>query len=201
MTPAITTQPRLTFEEFLDYDDGTGRRFELIDGLPIPMPEPSEMHEDIAEYLAAVFKQAVSQMGYRWKVKTSRLIKMPIGAHADGRRPDLALINDPEDPETRAIYTPPHLVIEIASRNWAEDLQKKLADYRLMKVPLYWVVDYRGQIPEKHCQRGKGVKTIVFTLQNFNYKREEFIGDEVIPCQPFQKLELTTNLIVNKGEP
>jgi hypothetical protein len=33
---AAITQP-LTFEEFLAWDDGSGRTFELLDGLPVPL--------------------------------------------------------------------------------------------------------------------------------------------------------------------
>ncbi|MEN2383799.1 MAG: hypothetical protein HEQ35_31680 [Gloeotrichia echinulata IR180] len=33
---ASVTQP-LTFEEFLTWDDGSGREFELLDGIPVPL--------------------------------------------------------------------------------------------------------------------------------------------------------------------
>lgn len=34
------TQP-LTFEEFLAWNDGSGREFELLDGIPVPLSEPA----------------------------------------------------------------------------------------------------------------------------------------------------------------
>lgn len=34
-------QKPLTFAEFLAWDDGTGRDFELINGLPMPISEPN----------------------------------------------------------------------------------------------------------------------------------------------------------------
>lgn len=55
---AIQSQPHLTFEQFLDYDDGTARRFELFDGIPVPMPEPSDLHEDIINALKQSFVAA-----------------------------------------------------------------------------------------------------------------------------------------------
>jgi hypothetical protein len=35
---ATVTKP-LTFEEFLTWDDGSGRDFELLDGVPVPLCE------------------------------------------------------------------------------------------------------------------------------------------------------------------
>lgn len=49
---ATVTQP-LTFEEFLAWDDGSGRDFELIDGVPVPLSEPNTNHEDLIERLCA----------------------------------------------------------------------------------------------------------------------------------------------------
>ncbi|BAZ52895.1 hypothetical protein NIES4103_55600 [Nostoc sp. NIES-4103] len=47
---ATVTQP-LTFEEFLVWDDGSGRQFELLDGIPGPLSEPNANHEDLIHRL------------------------------------------------------------------------------------------------------------------------------------------------------
>lgn len=47
--PAI--QQPLTFEEFLAWDDGSGRSFELHDGFPMPISDPNARHEDVADVL------------------------------------------------------------------------------------------------------------------------------------------------------
>jgi Uma2 family endonuclease len=49
---ATVTQP-LTFEEFLAWDDGSGREFELLDGIPVPLSEPNANHEDLIQRLCA----------------------------------------------------------------------------------------------------------------------------------------------------
>lgn len=42
MTQGIsTTSNRLTFEEFLAYDDGTDTRYELVNGVLVEMPTES----------------------------------------------------------------------------------------------------------------------------------------------------------------
>jgi Uma2 family endonuclease len=47
---AIAQQP-LTFEAFLDWDDDSGRSFELINGVAMPLSEPTAKHEDVVEGL------------------------------------------------------------------------------------------------------------------------------------------------------
>jgi hypothetical protein len=49
---ATAAEP-LTFEEFLTWDDGTGRSFELRDGFPMPISEPNAKHEDLVQRLCA----------------------------------------------------------------------------------------------------------------------------------------------------
>ena len=43
----------LTFEDFLAWDDGSGRDFELLDGIPVPLSEPNANHEDLIQRLCA----------------------------------------------------------------------------------------------------------------------------------------------------
>ena len=44
-------QKALTFEEFLDWDDGSGRSFELVQGVATPLSEPIAKHEDVVDGL------------------------------------------------------------------------------------------------------------------------------------------------------
>ncbi|NJO43127.1 MAG: hypothetical protein HC769_35190 [Cyanobacteria bacterium CRU_2_1] len=79
MTYAIThPQRKLTFAEFLDYDDGTDNRYELIDGIPILMPEPSKRHEKIVDYLSDRFKAEIARSNLPW-YPSRRLIQIPVG--------------------------------------------------------------------------------------------------------------------------
>ncbi len=39
----------LTFEDFLAWDDRSGRMFELIHGVPMPLSEPNAKHEDVVD--------------------------------------------------------------------------------------------------------------------------------------------------------
>ena len=44
-------QEPLTFAEFLAWNDGSGRNFELRDGFPMPIVDPNAKHEDVADEL------------------------------------------------------------------------------------------------------------------------------------------------------
>ncbi|HAA33082.1 MAG TPA: hypothetical protein DCE56_41870 [Cyanobacteria bacterium UBA8553] len=54
----ITTK-LLTFEQFLDFDDGNEiNEYELVDGRLLLMPEPSELNEELLEFLSFIFELA-----------------------------------------------------------------------------------------------------------------------------------------------
>jgi Uma2 family endonuclease len=46
-----TPTKRLTFEEYLAYDDGTDNRYELVNGDLVLMPPPTGQHADIVDPL------------------------------------------------------------------------------------------------------------------------------------------------------
>jgi hypothetical protein len=50
LTMAVTTQ-KLTFADYLAYDDGSGTRYELVDGDLVPMGLGTGLHGAIAECL------------------------------------------------------------------------------------------------------------------------------------------------------
>jgi Uma2 family endonuclease len=196
-----TTQKTLTFEDFLDYDDGTDHCYELVDGRVVLMPEPSDLHEDIVQFLYEQFSAEIKRLGRLWVPRRNRVIDVPgRGELANGKRPDLVIVtkalSSEEAEKRRGIRSTPHLIVEVASGNWSNDATSKTLAYALLGVPEYWVLDYRGQIPAKDCVRGKGMKTIVFTLNGQRYDRQEYLGDEVIPCKTFPNLRLTTEQMV-----
>jgi Uma2 family endonuclease len=54
-----TTTRRMTLEEYLDYDDGTDTRYELVNGELAEVPSESDLNNLIAVYLLAEFFQFV----------------------------------------------------------------------------------------------------------------------------------------------
>ena len=49
----IATKP-MTLHEYLNYDDGTDTRYELVDGELIAMPTESDLNDQIASFLFAL---------------------------------------------------------------------------------------------------------------------------------------------------
>lgn len=59
ITPAVTK--RLTFEEYLAYEDGTHTRYELVNGELIPMSLGSGQHGAVTEFLN-VFREEIIRL-------------------------------------------------------------------------------------------------------------------------------------------
>ena len=191
----------LTFEQFLNFDDGNEiNEYELVDGKLVLMPEPSELHEEILEFLSFMFELSYRRLKLKYSVRKRNALFLD---EAKARRPDIAIIERPktffEDRPSRGITTKPFMIVEIASSNWSTDLVDKQEEYQAIGVPEYWIVDYWGQIPAKYCWRGKGKKVIVLTLGNGEYQRCEYLPGETIPCQTFPNLTLTVDQVLAAG--
>ncbi len=202
MTPAQLTK-LLSLEEFLELAQADGPLYELVEGILLQMPEPSQLHEEIVGFLDFEFKLQMRLT--QDSTKTTRRRNVLVVAPATGRRPDLALITKTErwreSEIEQSITTVPLLLVEVASSNWSNDLVDKQQEYEALGVPEYWIVDYRGQIPAKYCQRGKGAKVIHLGLDaSGQYQKAEYIGSEVVPCQAFPSLQLTAEQIIQAGE-
>jgi Uma2 family endonuclease len=148
MTQITTPKKLFTFEEFLDYDDGTDTRYELVDGELVEMPPESQVNCDLAKFF--LFELAkhfpIALLAYKdIEVEVS-------GRRATCRLPDLlvhteeskaALIGSKRNLITRDL-PPPALVIEIVSpgtENRNRDYRYKRTEYAARGMAEYWIVD------------------------------------------------------------
>ena len=53
------TPVKLSFEEYLAYDDGTDNRYELVDGDLVMVPLPTADHSDVAADLHALTTESI----------------------------------------------------------------------------------------------------------------------------------------------
>lgn len=124
----ITTNQLLTFEEFLDFDDGTYNIYELVAGKVVPMSEPSGRHESIRTFILIEFGFEIRHRKLNLEPHSNILCKLD---KRDGRRPDLIVMDkDRWAAATQieaALFVPPEMAVEIVSTNWEEDYQKKAA--------------------------------------------------------------------------
>jgi Uma2 family endonuclease len=90
---AVTTQ-KLTFADYLAYDDGSGTRYELVDGDLVPMGIGTGLHGAIAEFLTEQFKIAAQQANQPWTAKDMRIgVRSPRSTRWDTSRiPDVVVL-------------------------------------------------------------------------------------------------------------
>lgn len=125
---AEVAEKRWTVAEFLDWNDGTDRRYELVEGRIVAMAPPSEAHAAIVSNLAAA-------IGHR--LLPSHRLLGAFGARLEGRDDsfyqfDLAVTCAPAE-ATRRYVADPVLMVEVVSPSTQlHDRGRKLDDYRLL---------------------------------------------------------------------
>jgi Uma2 family endonuclease len=141
---------RMTFEEFLNYDDGTDALYELENGELIAMPAESEINRRIAMFLVIYFSQLGIQP-YRLTMKTEMTVS---GKRLSVRVPDLILLSEAGaialEGASRSIVLidmpPPLLVVEVVSPNQEKrDYRYKRSEYAARGIAEYWIVDPKQQ--------------------------------------------------------
>jgi Uma2 family endonuclease len=138
----------LTFEDYLAYDDGIDRRYELVDGVLVEMPPESVENNTIAKIL--LFELAkhfpIALLGHKdTEIEVT-------GRRARCRIPDVlvhteesaaALAGAPRATLTRDM-PPPALVVEVVSPgqdNRERDYRYKHTEYAARGIAEYWIVD------------------------------------------------------------
>jgi Uma2 family endonuclease len=123
---AEPAERRMSLAEFLEWDDGTDTRYELIDGRLRAMAPPVEAHGTIVANLAAAIRP---------KLKPPCRVVVEAGIIPADRadtwyQADLVVTCAPAERGARAIAEP-RLIVEVLSPTTAaHDRGVKLADYR-----------------------------------------------------------------------
>jgi Uma2 family endonuclease len=189
----VSTDRRMTLDEYLAYDDGTDARYELEDGVLVEMGSENQLNARIAMFLLGEFlKQGIPLrhmvIGHQIAVSSKK---------ATARQPDLIVHSPGSDAAIaadgkvlRPKAAPPLLVVEVVSSSdtdWTSknrDYVLKRGEYEQRGIPEYWLVDpIAGLI-------------IVFSLVEGAYQAEEFRGDEAIISPTFPALELSADRIL-----
>ena len=119
---------RMTLAEFLEWDDGTDRRYELLDGVPVMMAPSLEAHGELAAALGAEIRARLQQP---CRVISEAGILIPDRADTYYIA-DLAVTCAPREPGRRMVVEPV-LVVEVLSPSTGQvDRWRKVADYRTL---------------------------------------------------------------------
>ncbi|MGK7890387.1 MAG: Uma2 family endonuclease [Leptolyngbyaceae cyanobacterium] len=162
----------MSLETFLAWDMGNGDRlYELIEGEPVPMSDPTANHEDVADDLCDQIKHHCQQRNLSLVPKRSKLIAIASRNGRDtARRGDIVVFEQTEWERMKGLsssamaYVAPPLVIEIVSTNWRDDYLTKLAEYESIGVQEYWIVDYAALGGMRYIGRPKQPTVSIYNM-------------------------------------
>ena len=187
----ISTQ-QLTFKEYLDYQGESGVCYELYRGHIIEMPIPTAIHIKIIEYLVYQFRcffaahnlplVAVVTTAVRTEENSSRVPDVLICTQSLWEqicaKPGSAILDFEEKPL---------LVIEVTSQNWRDDYIRKRAEYDLIDIPEYWIVD-ANQPKIRVCSRPQN---------EGSYSQQEFLPGQQVRSVQFAEFILSVNQVLS----
>ena len=190
--PMVTTptSEKISFEEYLSYDDGTNKRYELVDGILIEMPPASFLHSDIIDFIADCFKAIARQYKLDIKIKTGD-VGVRTGMNSS-RIPDISVIDAQvwksyRRDKSAVIEDGVMLAVEVVSPG-AEQIERdytnKATEYQNTGIPEYWIVDPIEQ------------KITVLVLLDGSYTKTVFTGNDAIASRTFSEFKLTATEIL-----
>lgn len=193
-------KPRFrNFEDYLDYDDGSDRRYELVDGEIVELPPESPENDFLALNLRDLLITLVRRQLIR--VHTCE-IEVPVLKPREpaNRYPDLVILRAEHlDLMGRRLtiksdMPPPMLIVEVVSpgtettENYQRDYTGKRDQYAARGIPEYWLIDPQRQT------------VLVLTLKGASYQEKSFTGQAPIVSSAFPDLKLTAEQILNAGQ-
>ena len=190
----------LTFEQFLEQYPEDGGCYELIEGEIVEM-RPIGKHEQVAAFIWRKFNVEIDRHDLPYFIPKTCLIK-PIFPNS-GYIPDVIVLDNQtieDDPlwekySTVSLGKSIKLVVEVVSTNWQNDYLRKLADYEMLGIPEYWVVDYQGLGGTRYIGYPKIPTISIYSLVNNEYEIQQFKNQEKLVSPTFPELNLTVSQI------
>ena len=142
MTALPKPKPRMTVEEFFDWDGGGHvGKLELVHGVVRAQSYASGGHGTIQGNLAALIRNHLRAQGKGCRVGTEVGVVPTFDPTHNIRKPDLTVTCVPHTPGERA-FPKPRLVVEVLSpSSLRADKFTKRVLYQRNLVETYWVVD------------------------------------------------------------
>lgn len=195
--------PKLvTFEEFTAWRP-EGVRYELHDGVIVEMSQPVGEHEDVTGFLATRVTVEFYKLNLPYIIPKTALVKPP--ESPSGYSPDVLLINSDnlvneplwEKESTVMDGASVPFVIEVVSTNWRDDYHKKFADYEIIGIPEYWIVDYAALGSREFIGDPKQPTIFVCELIDGEYRKKMYRGNDLIISPLFPDINLTAQQVFN----
>ncbi|MEH2086185.1 Uma2 family endonuclease [Nostoc sp.] len=184
-----TPVTKLTFEEYLNYDDGSGFHYELVDGRLELINPPTIQHFLIVAFLDTALIAEIQRLSLPWL--TFRETGTRTGKNKS-RLTDLSVVTQEQAREllnASAVFeSPPLLIVEVVSPDSINrDYRYKRSEYAAVEVPEYWIVD-----PLKE-------KISVLWLEEGFYEETVFTGDQKIVSRTFPEIAIAVEQIFTAG--
>ena len=146
---ADAAQRLMTLAEFLEWDDGTDTRYELVYGQPVAMAPPLEAHGAIAANLVGAIQRRLRSP---CRVATEIGLKRP-DWDDHFYQADVAVTCDPPVAGARSMPNPIAIFEVLSPSTTARDLEIKLPDYQEMPSVQHIVVVSARQRRVEHWRR------------------------------------------------
>ena len=185
----IQIKPRFqSFEEYLAYDDGTEKLYELFNGELIEVPPESGVNVQIANRLFLIFALLLGTDRVR-----GHGLELEVNGEPRNRYPDLTILREEHIEQlakrntVRLTMSSPLLVIEVVSPGELQhnrDYIAKRIQYQDCGIPEYWIIDSNLQT------------VLVLQLSDGSYQElSRFSGGTRIISPQFPTLDLTATQI------
>jgi Uma2 family endonuclease len=181
-----------SFEEYLSYDNGTDKLYELFNGELIEMPPESGINVEISTFLLIQFALLLNYRRVR-----GHGLELEVRGEPRNRYPDLTIIREEHIQQLakrntiRLSMLPPLLVIEVVSPGELQrdrDFIAKRIQYQNCGIPEYWIID-----PETRT-------ILVLELTDQTYTEiGNFSGDDLVVSPQFSQLNLKVAQIFDAG--
>lgn len=180
----------LTFEEYLNYEDESGFKSELVDGQLEIMNPPTIKHFLICKLLEKNIDVEIQTLSLPWLcfretgVRTSK---------NKSRLSDLCVVTKEDAKElinASAVFeSAPLLIVEVVSpESVKRDYRYQRSEYAALGVPEYWIVDPLDN------------KISILLLEEGLYEDTVFTANEKIISRTFTELNLTVEQVLNAGK-
>jgi Uma2 family endonuclease len=179
----------LTLEKYLDYDNGTDRADELVNGVLVSMPPESFRNQRIGIFLLFF----LARLGIPENLLVNHMAIAVAGGGATARIPDLILLSVELAQELQASnqgtilgeMPPPRLVVEVVSPGQEDrDYRYKRSEYAVRQIPEYWIVDPLAD------------RVTVLELVAGFYEEQVYVGETLILSPQLGQLQLSAQDIL-----
>jgi Uma2 family endonuclease len=183
---------KLTFEEYLNYDDETDNSYELVDGILVSMNPASPEHVAIIRFIFLQLYFEILRLKLDWEIFNGDVgIRTASGR---SRLPDVCIMTGSDWRQLRKSKSsavledqPLVLAVEVVSPGeeaYNRDYQDKPKEYARKRIPEYWIVDPIAQ------------KISVMLLVGDSYQTNIYTGQERIISSTFPELNLIVQQVL-----